>query len=107
MLYRPTPGGYTSPVRLTVCTSARGNVFTAVFDARDMIASVDALGNINSLFYDNVGGQTGVQTPLGFLSTTIYDDAGQVSATINPLNSRTTFQYDLAGNRTTDRKSVV
>jgi YD repeat-containing protein len=61
----------------------RGYVTTNVYNARDLIARTDALGQTASFTYDALGRQVEVQTPLGYRTSTVYDVVGQVAVRVD------------------------
>lgn len=75
----------------------------------DVISTTDALGNVTTNTYDNLGRQTAVAAPDpanglddtgGPVTQTVYDAAGNVSATIDPLGRVTAASYDSLGQET-------
>ena len=58
--------------------------------ASRVIATIDALGNRNSMGYDAASQPVSFTNALGFVSTTVFDAGGRQVA-----SSRSTWEYDL------------
>jgi len=92
---------YDASGRPLATLNARGFITTGVWNARDLIATQNPLGNSWTLMYDAIGRVTTIQSPIGFTTATIYDKLGRIVATQDQMAYLISYTYDATGNRLT------
>ena len=94
-----TTYSYDTSGRPLVVQNARGYLTTNIWNARDIVATQDALGYFWTTTFDALDRTVAQISPLGYAQTTVFDSAGQVIATQDQLGYFTTWAFDQAGNR--------
>lgn len=81
-----------------VITDARGYSITNVWENGNLVATIDALGNLTGMLYDEAGRRTNVVNALGRTTAFFYDDEDHITHTVDALGHTNKAFFDANGN---------
>jgi RHS repeat-associated protein len=78
--------------------TTQGATTELVYEAGDLVAVSDPLGNVTTAFIDNAGRLAAIKTPLGRQTRYVYDPLNRLTRIIDALGHPAEFIYDPNGN---------